>query len=418
MATLILIDNSLQSRAGHYLNYDQSIYRCVIARGDHCRILARIDVSPQVESLIPVEPVFRYDFHQGFHSTFWSRSPRIALIYDFLKANFEFYKDLERSVAALEDDDTILMPAVNHRQLLGWTLWLQKVKPLRKGQIVLLSRLNYVDVEDPNWGKPQRIMARWAHSALAKSAYVGAVRLTTDSERLASEFSALTELKYEVLPIPHTEHIVTNVPSAIPDKERGLTRFISLGDARDEKGYGFLVDAILQILKGNLVPDAEFVIQSHISGPTHFEMESKVQALKAAAGPRLRVLTEPLSADDYGNLLDSADVVLLPYKRRTYFSRTSGPFTEALARGKAVVVTDNTWMSDQLKQFGVGWTFENECFEQFLVAVKAAVAEVDAQKGRAEQMGTLWKKVHNPESFVTAVMGEKFEPPSSSVPSV
>ena len=52
----------------------------------------------------------------------------------------------------------------------------------------------------------------------------------------------------------------------------------------------------------------------------------------------MRLIDGVLSREAYADLLGGADVVLLPYSRRVYYARTSGPFTEALAGGKPVIV--------------------------------------------------------------------------------
>jgi len=61
-----------------------------------------------------------------------------------------------------------------------------------------------------------------------------------------------------------------------------------------------------------------------------------------------------MDAASYAALLESVDVVLVPYWREIYWSRTSGIVLEAIASGKPIIVTSDTWMSDELQRWGAG----------------------------------------------------------------
>ena len=58
----------------------------------------------------------------------------------------------------------------------------------------------------------------------------------------------------------------------------------------------------------------------------------------------------PLPNDEYADLIRSADIGLLYYDGRTYYSRRAGVLGELLACGKPVIVSSGSWLSDQLEE--------------------------------------------------------------------
>ena len=58
----------------------------------------------------------------------------------------------------------------------------------------------------------------------------------------------------------------------------------------------------------------------------------------------------PLPDNEYTDLIRSADIGLLFYDGRTYYSRRAGILGELLACGKPVIVSSGSWLSDQLEE--------------------------------------------------------------------
>ena len=119
----------------------------------------------------------------------------------------------------------------------------------------------------------------------------------------------------------------------------------------------------------------------------------------------MRLVEQVLSRAAYAELLAGADVVLLPYARRVYFARTSGPFTEALAAGKPVIVTADTWMSEELERHGAGLTFRDGDAADLagtILRAKEGLAEL-SQAARARRGA--WLRRHSPAAMVLALLG-------------
>ena len=76
--------------------------------------------------------------------------------------------------------------------------------------------------------------------------------------------------------------------------------------------------------------------------------------------PRVEVLESTLSNEDYRARFESADFIVLPYRRSVYFNRLSGVAVEAACSGIPMIVTENTWLDWAVNEFGSGVTIRND----------------------------------------------------------
>jgi glycosyltransferase involved in cell wall biosynthesis len=400
-----LLDNTLIDQMGHHLQYALSLYRYAENHHIGFRVLGHKEVTPQVTEIMPVEPAFRYDFHRRFIPPSQFRRGSPALYYDFIRSNLEFYRDLK---TALKDrvgrDGTIFMPMVNHRQLLAWAWWLHSRSADRSPAVVLMLRLNYYNPDRPGLWKRTRRQMRGIFKMLEVMARGRRLRIATDSERLAQEYSELTRLPISVFPIPHAEAMTPAGDSFPPAASKGRFRCVALGDAREEKGFPLLVDAIRILGARGILPEMEFILQCHIGSSFHSDMQKHREVLEAMKSDSLQLIPRPLGTGDYYRILHSADLVLLPYRRGTYYARTSGPMAEAFAAAKPVVVTEDTWMSEQLRRFGAGTTFRDGDPADLARAVIEARANHPALAERARANRPAWIKFHNPDVFFNLLL--------------
>jgi len=149
----------------------------------------------------------------------------------------------------------------------------------------------------------------------------------------------------------------------------------------------------------------ELVIQSNLDDPQDHETAGVRDSLKAAALPGVTFIERPLTSEEYTNLLTSSSGVLLPRLLQLYRSQTSGPFVEALAAGKPVVVTNNSWMSDQLKKHGAGTTFKDQDADSLAEAIRTLTTNYAELRTRAERSAKEWTSFHNPDRLYEMIKG-------------
>ena len=172
-----------------------------------------------------------------------------------------------------------------------------------------------------------------------------AVRFHADTEALAQAFSRLILLPVSCLPIPFDQRHLR----ARPNERRPADKLVVayLGDARLEKGYGQLPEAIAALRRHVLPRPVAFIIQSNFNTPEgETGMLAAREALSAMA--EVEILYEPLHGQDYYARLAEADAILLPYDPKRYVARSSGILIEALAYGKPILTSAKSWMATQV----------------------------------------------------------------------
>ncbi|MBX9698675.1 MAG: glycosyltransferase, partial [Acetobacteraceae bacterium] len=357
-----IVDPSLRDFVGHHFAYDVSVAEAAEAAGFRAVALGPRDARPEVTARLPVTPVFRRDIW-GKHP--WSRPfPGVLKrVVDHALCIRDFDVDLRAGLdgLALPPGSVVLGHMITAKHLPGLARAAARLPP--GVTLVLLLRYQPFFYDNPIGDRAFRRL-----EALARQGR--RIRLASDSARLAREIGRLTTLPVEVLPIPHTPP-ETDSPGA--RRDGAPVRFASLGGARDEKGYLEILEAI-RVLRAEPkgLAGLEFVLQSNDAAP---DVQAAIDAFAAACPPQVTLLRSALYEAAYAAALHAADVVLLPYWRSIYEARTSGVFLEALAAGKPVIATDDTWMSDELARHGAGILVPDRNPAALAAAIRAAAHE-------------------------------------------
>lgn len=124
--------------------------------------------------------------------------------------------------------------------------------------------------------------------------------------------------------------------------------------------------------------------------------------LAKLANDSVTLLTGVLDQNEYVDALQSADVVLLPYRNRPFRTRTSGLVIDALSVGRPVVTTRHSWGGDLVENVEAGTTFTDgdvyDCRLALLEVVKrypefakraAAAAPVVREQFQAKHLADL-----------------------------
>lgn len=397
---LCVVDPNLRDRLGHHFEYDYSLLEPVLRRGYEFLVLGHRQVEKAIASAMPVEGVFPHDI--------WERFPGLARIpggvghkLDILLSNLRFFRVLcsrlpSRTVTA---DWVVFGHMITLHQLLGWAWWFRSLSPRNLPRLVLLFRYS------AEWFANSRFAAH-AFRLLEGAHAPDRVCLGSDSERLAREYARFTRLPFQVFPIPHTTHQVGPGEFASQSLARRPMCLVSVGNARDEKGFLEILQAIVQLHNSGQLQRFKFILQSNdLYAPnTATEILSTIAEIKKLKLDNVRFIDEVLSTEAYYGLLREADVVLLPYWRSIYASRTSGIFVEALAAGRTVIVTEDTWMSDQLRDYGSGAVCRDHDPHDLVRAVLNIEARFPEYSERARLTRDAWLERHNPEALIEGLL--------------
>ncbi len=385
--TFCIVDPTLQNLVGHHYAYDVAVAHAARQSGYVPLILAHRQAEREIAEQVGVEPTFAEDMWGARRPVTW-----LGRALAKLPANVRFLHTLAARARRLPPRSIVFVHSFIDRQILGLALL-----PLllgRKRSLAYVYLLRY----QPDFYRSA--VAACAFYLLERISERCGVRLATDSERLRDLLEELTTLPIEVLPIPHVPPEACDGATCPSDGERGC-RLVSLGSARDEKGIYEILDAIRILHRDGFAEGLHFVLQCNDPTP---EVADAIAAFEAERPPHCELLTEMLSPEAYYRQLHQADVVLLPYWRSIYTARTSGVFMEALAAGKPVIATRDSWMSDQLATDGAGVLCDDRNAADLARAIRQAAADLVPLSARARASRGRWLARHSPQALVQAIV--------------
>ncbi|SFL08114.1 Glycosyltransferase involved in cell wall bisynthesis [Falsiroseomonas stagni DSM 19981] len=387
----LIIDPSLKDFVGHHFSYVEAVARGATEAGYRAVTLANRDATDAIADRLAMQRCLRRDM--------WSSHPmashvpaRFRTAFDTAMTNREFLIDLRAGLSrvAAPAGSVMFAPMIFRNQLNAFADFVASQEADATWEVVLLLRYQ------PAW-YDNALSAR-AFRKLEHAAATGRrVRLASDSARLAAELGALTTLPIEVLPIPHTVGEHETRPSRPSDAP---LRLVSLGNARDEKGFCDILSAIRLLDAAGEMDGMEFRLQAHDAAP---DVQAAIDGFVPVCPPQVTLLRSALSPEDYTRTLLDADVVLVPYWRGIYRARTPGVCLESMAAGKIVVATSGTWMSEELSQYGGGVLIDDHSPVAIVEAIRRirrdhALLATKAEAGRRCVIAR-----HNPASLIAQI---------------
>jgi len=378
---------------GHYFGYYKSIFQAASSRKMLVKVWGDKDCSDLVKKSLPFVPVFQRPIANLTKGVGVLRPAKNIL---------HLLSDLNHvDIEALDSKWLVFIEPLYHTHVLSWALFPWRFHTRRAPTFMVMLRQGYYQSIQKRWGRGVTYM-RIALRLWELSAHFYQVRLVTDSDHLADEYRSLTSLPLSVLPIPHTETDEFPVSQQLAVMSDSVVKFVFLGHMRLEKGFGLLSKAIRQLHEQGKMDRIRFVLQAIVKHEQGFDvMQSQLQELINLRLLNVQIISEPQDQDEYVRLLKDSNFVLLPYAQEAYYSRTSGPFTEALAFGKPVIVTDNTWMSDQLERHGAGIKFRDQDVDDLARAICEARDNCHDLTRKAYERRQNWLDYHNPYNFIT-----------------
>ncbi|MFT3975876.1 MAG: hypothetical protein QM688_01985 [Sphingomonas bacterium] len=386
--TLYIFDQGLKGLVGHYYEYVRSIVEAAQAQGIRCVVGCHEEAGDGAFASFELHSVFRDDV--------WATMPGE----DYHSAasmhgvSARFLEDIDRIIKKhpIHPGDIVFLPNVAKPHVVATALVAETFGPLGV-HTQLMFRYPASHFEGDT--------AASAFRRLEAAARLHDVSLCTDSHRLAENLAPLSAEPFVVFPIPHTWH--GKAGSDQPTNPERPLHCVSLGNARDEKGMAEILEAVRLSAGESWSNRVRFTLQ--VNDP--YQVEEAIEAFRRGPADHRTVLIDrPLSSVEYAELLDSADVVLVPYWRSIYRERTSGVFLEGLTTGKLVLCTRDTWMSDLFDLHGGGVAVEDRSGRAIRDGLRDLVEQRELLQERARQAAQHWQAVHSPRNLVAHLTRE------------
>lgn len=388
---LHIFDSLLINKVGHCFEYAKSIYDEWRSRGLPAKVYCNIKAEKDIVYYFNATPLFLKDIYYVF-----SKTP-IRSIINFLITNFLFLKDLKKiAPTTFSQTDIALFHTITHNQLLGLLIWYKGLPPKCRPVLVLL----FVYANIIYKGTKQHFTKSFfAYKLIFKlfSSFINKhkIILAVGNEILLEEYNKLFKKKMMVFPFPISDLSYPNNTN----EQKSATVIVYLGGARENKGYQLLPYLIRKVLHEH--DNVQFVVQSNLQGHSSSQrLVLDAKELLETFTQHVTIIDKPLSTEEYYNILSQADLVLLPYSPFAYYKNTSGIFAEAIAFGKPVIATKNTWMEKQIREYNnCGISCENTV-EALLEAINLFLKNKIEYKNKAKEAAAKWKKIHNVKTYV------------------
>jgi glycosyltransferase involved in cell wall biosynthesis len=373
MSKFLLIDPSLSNTVGHHHDFARHVLDAAAESGFEPILAGHAECRMPCCGAWPIRPAYRdglWTHQSGSRALRWlgyaaSVLRRAGKYAEGLRLGVQRLRDRERSRRFAKDTarvlaetgvgagDLVFVPNMTVTEVLGLAELFHSEPPSHGPAWHLEFHFN-IFPRGSRYRAEDFVAARALQSALwdLQAESVGApVFLSTDTCELTVQYEALHAGAFATLPIPVGPDFrgePSGGPHAASRERRICVAYV--GDARGEKGYPHLPEAIGNVWS-DLVETGRmlFVIQSNArSGRGERASAEARESLSRLPASNVQLLTNPLSSDEYRALVQSADVLLLPYEPEAYAARSSGILAEALVAGKPVIVPARTWLAEQL----------------------------------------------------------------------
>ena len=178
--------------------------------------------------------------------------------------------------------------------------------------------------------------------------------------------------------------------------------FLFVGVSNCDKGIDLIQNAILWLLRRHPNIPCRFVIQWANKAVDYGGHEVFVQDVLRNS-PQVELIEQHIGDKEYGNLFHRADFLLLPYRRQAYFNRLSGVAVEAACAGLPMIVTENTWLSWAMEEFGAGVTVKDGDFEDLARQIEFCITHRAELRLHAQQRRIVAMEKNSSEAYIKCV---------------
>lgn len=423
---LVIADQSLRDRNGHHFEYVLSAAEAAQAMGMLPITAVHRKCDPGLASLLPsVRRHFSRSWNEVHHKaadrvirsllsplpaevralaiTVGSAAKKMVRVpsrrEEFPQALPSFGAELADLVAEerLAPSDHVLIHTLSVAELHSLIEAFPLCPSLPAFHIILRRDAEEPAVQDDAWGG-----IRTAFSKIRANPRLKAhLKFYSDTEQLCRQYAALSpDVSIRLLPIPH------GLANGLAAPQRAAERAVCatyLGNARTEKGFHYLPDAIDALRASHIETGRlRFVVQANANLSLEDAIITAARRRLARHGAdKVTLLRQALTVSEFQRCLIQSDLILLPYQPECYRRRSSGILVQALVCGLPVVVPRRTWLAEVAPP-EASVPFDGP--EDLASAVAVAVERIDELQRAARHVAPGWRRVHNAQALVQALL--------------
>ena len=385
---LIIIDEFLENKVGHYYEYDKSVIESFQQQGVSYRLYTKDSVSDEIKDELNAIPFFQYNPKSFLRKIKWIG----PFLYRF--KNWHIVSKQIQSIITTEYEEgkgiVFFAPNIFWYNVIPYALAFRKLKcPVK-----VLYRTSVLEtIEISEKFKPLIFKLNdWGVKAFSKNKQV---HFVTDSEVIAQQFTEKYHQPMSVLPIPHVFEMEDKLSVA-----HSQIRLYLPGGARIEKGMNAITGALELLQKNHPEMMKKIVIVLQFFGEKEKDeldaLQDRISQLSCE-----KIFLGKLSSEEYKEQVGLADIILIPYlNSRGYKARTSGVLAEAIAACKPFITSKESWMDCQVKNYHSGYAVTDTSADELAAGILHIAQHYQQYKRDALAAKDKWLAFHSKENFV------------------
>jgi len=424
-AKLVIVDQTLRDYNGHHCDLDHAVAQAAQAIGMRPIVAAHRGCDTQVAALFP--ELRRHFTCSWIEAQLGRRNRIIAQVLAFLPPRARslalvagstakklarrgpqpkvkphlpsFGEELADLVVGehLEAGDHMLIHSLSVAELHALIDALSRAAGLPTFHIVLRRDADEPAVKDDAWGG-----IRGAFSSLHRNERLRArLRFYSDTHQLCRQYEAISAgLAVGLLPIPHG---LPDQAASTAQRARGPVCVTYLGNARTEKGFHYLPDAVDRLRASHIETGRlRFILQANANiGLEEAIITAARRRLARYPVHQVELLQRSLTIPEFRRYLLQSDVVLLPYQPEPYRRRSSGILVQALVCGRPVIVPRKTWLADEAPP-AAAIVYDGP--DDLPRAIAEASDRVEELQTAAREAAPEWRDVHNADKLLRTLI--------------
>ncbi len=398
---VVIVDEALKNRSGHWFEYDLATKRILEESGQHTvQVLGHVDMEDSVRDELDASRCFRFTSWDGIYDSNFALNRYLGI----LRHNFRLHQDMRKFLLNQQNVELVFAPTVVLYHLIAF-YFLSLFSPDTRFVLMIRNSIAIYSRTGERSYRTTSMLWRVMFRLMESRVRAGSVRFVTDSEALQEELLELGLHECHVLAHPTFVDSSEIIDSAQVQTGKKFRLFLP-GPARYEKGVDLLLEALGMLELGQPI---EVVLQwpEPFALPDGTEMGPTGVSIP---GTSFVVHRDPLSSEAYQEELEQADLILLPYRVEAYYARISGVAVEALRMGKPVLYTRNTWTARLMEKFECGLAVD-ESASSIAQGIGIAIAEIARLNAQAIEAASKSNDYFSDANFLEA-LGVAEETPS------
>jgi len=366
----IILDPGLTRTSGHHVNYNVFAWRLISALAGRevaltplvlCR--ETVDDTPELQDA-RIAPALNFEPYAY---------DDLPVVYQCLGGlNASFYHDLSRH--DLRDEvGLVFMHSMRATMVDGFSRWIEEIFENSKGYVVVgLIEVDHI-MEKDEVVRSVMDVYRTALDRLTKISNIGLlVYVETESGKRFLESLGIDGLDVKIFPYLAASLCLHYRRDLVVEKS-DVIRLGMVGGTGDRRGSHLIPKLVVKT--ADLAPNLHWKLQLNMTLlRAIMKSEDTYYLAKLHDYPHVDIADKVLNLQEYFELLDEIDVVVLPYQER-YAVSGSGVLYESIYMGKFLIVPRDTFMPAVLAALKHPHLVIDEATDRYLeVAVREVVA--------------------------------------------